>query len=85
MTVEIKIEEVTEFAIDEDKELRLSFSLNYVHNICQFHKIARDVEICLCEEYPMRMTYVLGDGGTGVEGAPPANMRFYLAPKIGEE
>lgn len=76
MTVEIKIDEVTEYSIDEGKEIKLSYSLNYMSNICKFHKIAREVQICLTSEYPMKMNYDIGDG---------ANMKFYLAPKIGEE
>jgi len=76
MTVEIKIDEVSEYTIDEGKEVKLSYSLNYMSNICKFHKIAREVQICLTGEYPMKMNYDMGDG---------ANMKFYLAPKIGEE
>jgi len=76
MTVEIKIDEVTEYSIDEGKEVKLSYSLNYMSNICKFHKIAREVQICLTGEYPMKMNYDIGDG---------ASMKFYLAPKIGEE
>lgn len=76
MTVEIKIDEVSEYTIDEGKEIKLSYSLNYISNICKFHKIAREVQISLTSEYPMRMNYDIGDG---------ASMRFYLAPKIGED
>jgi len=76
MTVEIKIDEVSEYSIDEGKEIKLSYSLNYMNNICKFHKIAREVQICLTSEYPMKMNYDMGDG---------ANMKFYLAPKVGED
>lgn len=76
MTVEIKIDEVSEYSIDEGKEVCLSYSLNYISNICKFHKIAREVQICLTAEYPMKMVYDIGGG---------ANMKFYLAPKIGED
>lgn len=75
MTVEIKIDEVSEYSIDEGKEIKLSYSLNYMNNICKFHKIAREVQICLTGEYPMKMIYDIGGG---------ANMKFFLAPKMSD-
>lgn len=76
MTVEIKIDEVSEYSIDEGQEVKLSYSLSYMSNICKFHKIAKEVQLCLTRDYPIKMTYDIGDG---------AQMKFYLAPKIGEE
>ena len=76
MFVEIKIDDVEEFAINEGENLLISYSLNYLNNICLYHKIAKNIEIKISNEYPMRIYYDLGDGASAV---------FYLAPKINDE
>jgi len=43
MIVEIKIEDLTSFIIDENETLNLSFSLNYLHNILDFILLSHDV------------------------------------------
>jgi len=78
MIVEIKIEDLTSFIIDENETLNLSFSLNYLHNICLYNKIAKEVEIKLTPNYPLQVIYDLGT----IEGGEKAEMKFYLAPKI---
>lgn len=76
MSVEIKNDDLTEFAIVEGDELNLSYSLNYLHNICLYNKLAKEIGIHLCANYPLRIDYDLGEG---------ASIRFYLAPKIGDD
>lgn len=76
MTVEIKIDEVSEYSIDEGKEIKLSYGLNYMNNICKFYKISKEVQLCLTTGYPIKMNYDIGEG---------ANMKFYLAPKISDD
>lgn len=76
MSVEIKIDDLTSFAIDEDEELNLSFSLNYLYNICLYNKLTKEIDIKLCNNYPLSIIYNLGDG---------AEIKFYLAPKISDD
>lgn len=73
MSVEINIDDLTSFSINESEELNLSFSLNYMHNICSFNKLAKEMEIKICNDYPLAIIYNVGDEGF---------MKFYLAPKI---
>lgn len=73
MLVEIKIDDLTAFSINEGEELRLSFSLTYLHNICMYNKLAKDIDLKVSTNYPMRIDYDLGDG---------AQIVFYLAPKM---
>jgi proliferating cell nuclear antigen PCNA len=73
MSVEIKIDDLTSFAINEGEELNLSFSLNFLHNICSFNKLSKEMEIKLATDYPLAIVYDLGSEGL---------MKFYLAPKI---
>lgn len=76
MFVEIKIDDVEEFAINEGETLAISYSLNYLNNICLYHKISKNIEIKLCNDFPMRIYYDLGEG---------ASILFYLAPKINDD
>jgi hypothetical protein len=77
MSVEIKIDDLNSFSIDEGEELKLSFSLTHLHNISQFHKLAKDVEIKLNKNFPMNIVYKLGDDNT--------TLSFYLAPKVQDD
>ena len=73
MCVEIKIDDLTAFSIVEGEELKLAFSLMYLHNICMYNKLAKDIELKFSANYPMRIDYDLGDG---------AKILYFLAPKM---
>lgn len=80
MHVEIKIDDLNTFIIDEGKTLNLSFSLQYLHNICLYNKLAKEIEIKLSESYPIQIMYDLG-GDHGHNG----KIKFFLAPKIKDD
>jgi len=73
MFVEIGINDLSEFSIDEGADLTLLFSLTYLKNICSYNKISDNVRIQFSDSYPMRAEYDLGSSGSLV---------FHLAPKI---
>lgn len=77
MQVEISIDDLTAYAINEGESMKLSFSLTILHNICMYSKISKNVEIQLVDNYPMKVVYNLGD--------EVANLTFYLAPKISDD
>jgi proliferating cell nuclear antigen len=77
MTVEISMDDIDEFSINDGATLKLSFSLVQLHNICAYHKIAKDVKIKWISDFPMQIVYSI-DGGL-------VNLRFYLAPKIADD
>ena len=74
MFVEIKIDDLTAFAIDEGDELKLSFSLNSLHSVCMYNKLASEIEIKIKTDFPMKLIYSLGEDNI--------KMTFYLAPKM---
>ena len=82
MYVEINIDDVSAFAIDEGSQLNLSFSLTYLHHICMYNKLAKEVELKFSESYPMQIVYVLAS--TNPESSSIARLLFYLAPKIAD-
>jgi len=77
MSVDINIDDLNTFSINEGEELKLSFSLNNLYNIVQFHKISTHVEIKVSQNYPMNIVFKLGD--------ETAILSMYLAPKISED
>jgi hypothetical protein len=77
MSVEIQMDDLTSFVIDEGGELQLSFSLTFMHNICLYNKISKEMEVKIGADYPMKIVYQL-------PGHDDAKMVFFLAPKISE-
>jgi DNA polymerase III sliding clamp (beta) subunit (PCNA family) len=73
MAVEMKIDDLTEYAINEGETMHISFSLKILHNICLYNKLSKDVVVHLTTNFPMKIVYDLGEN---------AAMTFYLAPKI---
>lgn len=76
MMVEINIEDLESFSIEENSELNLSFSLHYLHIICLYSKLSKEVEIKLHNDYPLKIEYFFGEN---------ALIRFFLAPKIDDD
>jgi len=73
MTVDIPIEDLTEYSICEGEKIDVSFSLNYVHKMCLNTKLAPEVQLSILINQPMRIKYDLGD---------ESRVLFYIAPKI---
>ena len=59
MFVEIGINDLSEFAIDEGADLALSFSLTYLKHFCAYSRISELVSIKFGESYPMRIAYFI--------------------------
>jgi proliferating cell nuclear antigen PCNA len=78
MFVEIKIDDLSEFTINEGETVELSFALTYLHNICLYNKIAKDMEIKISANYPLKIIYTL-------PGHENAKLTFYLAPRISDD
>lgn len=78
MMVEIKIDDLTSFAINEGETIKLSFSLVFLHNICLYNKLSKEITVSLSANFPMKIVYILGEDEN-------AKLTFYLAPKISDE
>lgn len=79
MTVNIDIDELTSYSVNEDDVINLSFSLAILQNICLYHKLSKEMIIYLTRDFPLKLVYILGDENEN------ASMTFYLAPKINED
>jgi|LakMenEpi03Aug12_release.lakeMendotaPanAssembly.Ray.scaffolds.fasta_scaffold181065_3 proliferating cell nuclear antigen PCNA len=73
MKVDIKMDDVKEYAIAEETTLNQSYSLKYIQLMCQFNKLSSDVKMGFSDAMPMTMTYDLGE---------ESHVMFHLAPKI---
>jgi proliferating cell nuclear antigen len=73
MSVQVNIDDLSAFSINEGEKLSLSFSLTQLHNISMFHKVAKEVSLGLCDQYPMAINYLFGE---------ECSLRAFLAPKI---
>jgi proliferating cell nuclear antigen len=77
MMVQIDINDLNEFSINEGETIELSFSISMLHNICMYSKISKNINVYIKDNFPMKITYNLGEEN--------ANMVFYLAPKIKDD
>ncbi|KAI1330281.1 proliferating cell nuclear antigen [Xylariaceae sp. FL0255] len=66
----------TNVEIELTEPVSLTFSLKYLVNFCKAQPLASTVKICLSNEVPLLVEYII----TGT-----SYLRFYLAPKIGDE
>jgi len=78
MTATIDIDKLIGFSINEGEIIQQCFSGTYLGNISQFHKLAPTMTIRVQSGNPLQVEYVLA---TDMD----AKMRFFLAPKIGDD
>lgn len=76
MRILIDIDRLDEFSIVEGEIIRVSYSLKYLHNMCCFHKLSKQVSLHLSYERPMKLVYQMDGGWT---------MEFFLAPKMDDD
>jgi hypothetical protein len=77
MFAEMSIDELQEFAIEEGENIKISFSLKYLHDICLYHKISKHMDVKISAHFPMTIVYRLPETDTDTG----ATVTFYLAPK----
>ena len=77
MFVNIPIDDLNAFAIEEGEVLDMSFSLTHLKNICLYSKISKEIEVNMKSEYPIKLIYTLDH--------EDAKAKFYLAPKINDD
>ena len=75
MSVKIDIDDLKSFVIDEGGSVRLSYSLNNLYNMVQYHKLSANIDISLKSNFPMKLRL-------NIQGDDSAYICMYLAPKI---
>ena len=79
MSVEIPIDDLTSFAINEGDQLSLAYSLTHLHNICLYKGVAPEIAIHMSSNFPIKMVFA------SLGGNPDAKIVFYLAPKLSDD
>ena len=69
--------DLNEYSITEDMELKTSYTLNYLNNISSFSKLTKNVFIHITEDFPIKIVYYLDDTED-----KDKSLCFYLAPMI---
>lgn len=73
MRVNIPIDDLSSYSIIEDEEINLTYSLIYINKMCITNKLSTDIDFNLSNEFPMKISYNLGDNSI---------LMFYIAPKM---
>jgi len=76
MRVDIPAEDMDSYAIIEDEEVNLTYSLIYISKMCITNKLSNEIDFCLSNECPMKINYNLGN---------ESSLTFYIAPKLVDE
>jgi proliferating cell nuclear antigen len=69
-------------SIQLTEPVALTFSLKYLVNFCKATALSGQVKLSLSQEVPLQVEYSLA-GSSGSAGS--GHLRFFLAPKIGDE
>ena len=75
MQVEMKIDDIKEYAIAEATTIVQSYSLKYIHLMCQFNKLAPEMNMGFSKDKPMTMKYDLLED---------SYVLIHLAPKMAD-
>jgi len=75
LKINIPVDDLDEFAIAEEEEISVAFSLNHLCKMCTSNKLSQKINVSLSNEYPMLLVYNLGDD---------SKVTFYIAPKVSD-
>ena len=73
MLVTIPIDDLDEYSIAENEIIELYYSLTYINKMCLTTKLSDVISFCISKEFPMKISYDLGEN---------SHLLLYLAPKI---
>lgn len=80
--VPIKIEDLTEYMIEEAGHVKMSFAAKYVKNISLFSKVFKDIWLHVDIGKPMNFHYSFNEEDAD---ATTNYLKFYLAPKLSDD
>ena len=76
MNVIIGVDDLNEFSINEGVDIKISFSLKQLYNICLYNGLSKEVIILVSKNYPLKIIHRCLDGLVFL---------FYLAPKMTDD
>lgn len=75
MKVNIPIDDLSEFSINEGETIDLKYSLTYLAKMCLTNKLSSEISFGISAESPMKIKYDLSNG---------SSLEFFIAPKIAD-
>ena len=75
MEVDIINSAQTECQLKENVDMKVSFAIHRMHDICSNSKVAKQIEFSISDCFPIRIKDDVGGNG---------KMLFYLAPKVSD-
>ena len=75
MKVNIPIDDLSEFSINEGETIDLKYSLSYLAKMCLTNKLSSEISFGISANAPMKIKYDLGNG---------SHMQFFIAPKMAD-
>ena len=84
--VPIKIEDLTEYMIEDGGRLKMHFAAKYIKSISMFSKVFKDIWLHVDTEKPMNFYYNFNEENEADEPDTSTNyLKFYLAPKMTDD
>ena len=95
MLTAIPIEDLAEYAIEDGEKIVSEFALKYLHEICSYKSISKQVEISLSRDFPMRIVFRLSGSASSSSPSPKVEVEdevedeepkllFFIAPKMAD-
>ena len=75
MNVELPIEDVEEYLLEEDGNMDVTYSIKHFQYMCSFNKLSDSIKMGFSDSQPMLISYEFAD----------CFAKFYLAPSISED
>lgn len=76
MRVNIPADDLISYAVVENEQISLNYSLLYISKMCISNKLSTDIEFSLSNDCPMKIKYDLGNDSI---------LTFYIAPKLSDD
>ena len=84
MKVDIDIDELDEFSINDGETITLSYSLLYINKISEFSSISKEAGISISNQWPLKVLYKLDDKYDENSKETSNYIEFHVAPSIEE-
>ena len=82
MKMEINMDDLDEFSINEGEELNVTYSMEYINRISECSSVSKESHISISTQMPLRVLYKLDDKYDETNREESNYIEFHLAPSI---
>ena len=84
MKVDIDIDDLDEYTINEGETIELSYSLVFINTISEFSSISNETMISISKNFPLKVLYKLDENYNDDDKENSNYLEFHIAPAIEE-